>query len=137
MKIISFGYTTAPLLAKRKCVTRRDWKDQYALSFRPNEIVQAYDKQARFGGKKIGEIKIVSVLNEHPNKMPDSDYEDEGFAWLDENPDFIHRTFIHTNGTKNMRKYFRMWRMFGKPCWVIRFEPLTLLPFESMFAAPL
>lgn len=133
MKIISFGYTTAPLLAGRKTITRRDWNDEYALKFRPNEIVQAYDKSPRFGGKKIGEVKINWIDKLHPRNMPDSDYEEEGFAWLDENPEFIHKNFIFRDGTKDMFKYFRMWRRFGKSSWAIKFEPIFLLPFDSYF----
>ncbi|UPY80340.1 hypothetical protein FH581_023945 [Leptospira weilii] len=115
MKIISFGYTAAPLLAGRKTITRREWKDEYALKFHPGEIVQAYDKQARFGGKKIGEIRISWIIKQSPLLMPDSDYEEEGFAWLDENPEFIPKKFILKDGTKDMQKYFRMWKMFGEP----------------------
>ncbi|AVQ10684.1 Uncharacterized protein XB16_0337 [Leptospira santarosai] len=129
MKIISFGYTTAPLLAGRKTITRREWKDEYALTFRPGEIVQAYDKSPRFGGKKIGELKISWIVKLYLRNMPDSDYEEEGFAWLDENPEFIHKNFI----LKDMWKYFRMWRMFGKESWAIKFEPVNLLSFDSFF----
>ncbi|AXR64547.1 hypothetical protein [Leptospira mayottensis] len=135
MKIISFGYTAAPLLAGRKTITRREWKDEYALKFHPGEIVQAYDKQPRFGGKKIGEIRISWIIKQSPLLMPDSDYEEEGFAWLDENPEFIPKKFILKDGTRDMQKYFRMWKMFGEPCWAIKFEPLNLLPFDSIFTS--
>ncbi|MDI7157166.1 hypothetical protein QMM53_11520 [Leptospira santarosai] len=133
MKIISFGFTAAPLLARRKTITRREWKDEYALKFRQGEIVQAYDKSPRFGGKKIGELKISWIVKSHLRDMPDTDYEEEGFAWLDENPEFIHKSFILNDGTKDMWKYFRMWRMSGKESWAIKFEPVNLLPFDSYF----
>ncbi|EMO84353.1 hypothetical protein [Leptospira santarosai] len=133
MKIISFGYTTAPLLAGRKTITRREWKDEYALKFRPGEIIQAYDKSPRYGGKKIGELKISWIVKLYLGNMPDSDYEAEGFAWLDENPEFIHKNFILKDGTTDMWKYFRMWRMSGKVSWAIKFEPVNLLSFDSFF----
>lgn len=64
MKIISFAKTTAALLAGHKSVTRRYWNPRHALSFKPGEIVQAWDKSPRFGGKMVAEIKIVAVYKE-------------------------------------------------------------------------
>ena len=82
MKIISFGWTWPALLAEpplRKTVTRRDWNVEYALRFK-GDLIQAFDKSPRFGGKKIATIRLIrSPYNEPIDLMPDSDYEAEGF----------------------------------------------------------
>ena len=82
MKIISFAKTTAALLAGHKSVTRRYWNPRHAASFKPGEIVQAWDKSPRFGGKKVAEIKILSIVKEDMKDAPDEDYAKEGFVFM-------------------------------------------------------
>ncbi len=82
MKIISFAWTTMAFLSGNKTETRRDWTDSYAKSFHKGDIVQAYDKNPRSGGKLIGLIK----LTEEPSKqwlhdMTDADEVAEGHLW--------------------------------------------------------
>jgi len=82
MKIISFAWTTQALLKGKKTVTRRDWNDKYAKSFHKDDIVQAYDKNPRSGGKKIAEI----ILTAEPYKqwlhdVIDEDEKREGGLW--------------------------------------------------------
>lgn len=63
--IISFGLTTKELLSGNKTVTRRDWS---AVTFYTwvkawtlrNLIHDAYDKNPRNGGVKIGTIKLTA-----------------------------------------------------------------------------
>lgn len=59
MREISFNWTATAFLAGAKTVTRRDWKDSYAKTFKKDELVAAYDKQRRFGGKRIGTIQLT------------------------------------------------------------------------------
>lgn len=85
MKIISFAYTTAALLAGKKTVTRRYWNPRQALGFKPGDIIQAWDKSPRFGGRKVAEIEIISVEQQSMGQAPDSDFEKEGFVYMCEN----------------------------------------------------
>lgn len=59
MKIISFAWTTDVLLSGKKTATRREWTDDYANRFQKNDLVQAYDKSPRFGGKRIATIQLT------------------------------------------------------------------------------
>lgn len=54
MMIISFAMTVNAFLSGSKTVTRRFWKDKYAAKFHAGDIVDAYSKSPRNGGKKIG-----------------------------------------------------------------------------------
>ena len=54
MKIISFAWTTEALLAGIKTCTRRDWNDDYARRFKNGEFCQAFDRNPRAGGKRVG-----------------------------------------------------------------------------------
>ena len=42
-RAISFVWTSAPLVADAKTVTRRDWSPAYARSFSAGELVNAYE----------------------------------------------------------------------------------------------
>lgn len=82
--IISFAWTTPALLAGEKTVTRREWSDDYAAKFHKGDIVDAYNRQARFGGKLIGRIKLLETpYKEWSNLIPEEDYEKEGFLYLE------------------------------------------------------
>ncbi|HWP58983.1 MAG TPA: hypothetical protein VNL14_13910 [Candidatus Acidoferrales bacterium] len=61
MTIISFAHTTPQLLERSKTVTRRDWTDKHAQKFRAGEVVQAYDKSPRCGGKRVCFIRIKEI----------------------------------------------------------------------------
>jgi len=124
MKIISFGYTTPALLARRKTVTRREWDDRYAKSFKGGEIVQAYDKSPRAGGKKVGEVKLIVAPYKEPlMAMPDTDYEAEGFAFLYGNG---HTPPKWSGLPSFSMEAFKLWRQSGGTVWVIRFRVISL-----------
>ena len=88
--IISFAHTTPALMARRKTVTRREWKDSTLATavraFEKGSRIDAWSQRASVpGARKVGEI----VLVEKPRResialMPDSDWEAEGFAYLEE-----------------------------------------------------
>jgi hypothetical protein len=123
--IISFAYTTPALLAGAKTVTRRDWKPEHAERFLIGHPVDAYDRSPRNGGRKVAVVSITSVKRESIARMPDSDYEAEGFRWLHEHytvppkssgfPDFSRATFD-------------AWRESGAVLYVVRFELVRVLP---------
>jgi len=84
MKIISFAWTTEALLAGKKTVTRRDWNDKYAASFRNGDIVAAWDQNPRYGGKKIAEIKLTrDPYKQWLHEVTDEDEIKEGGLWGD------------------------------------------------------
>lgn len=125
MKAISFAWTTAAFQARRKTVTRREWKDDYARSFKKNEIVAALNKVYRAGGRRIGLIRLTcDPYKESESLMPDSDYEAEGYAFLDEHPEFKPVQWHDVN----LREKFEQDRCLGLEVWVVRFEILSVEP---------
>jgi uncharacterized protein YqfB (UPF0267 family) len=82
MKIISFAWTTDALIAGEKTVTRRDWNDAYARRFKAGEIISAYDKNPRAGGKKIAEIRLTRApYRQWLHDVTDEDEVKEGGLW--------------------------------------------------------
>lgn len=79
--IISFAWTSNAFLRGQKTVTRRFWCPGYATKFKPGITVDAYDKSPRFGGNKIGQIKIVRVYKQYLSEMTDDDEKKEGGLW--------------------------------------------------------
>jgi len=115
VRIISFAHTTPALLAGRKTVTRRDWDDDYAARFRAGEVVKAYDRSPRFKGKWVATVQLVAdPVLESTALMPDSDFESEGFAWMEENG---HRLWGRTP-----REHWDLWRQEPNTMWVVRFR---------------
>ncbi len=118
MKIVSFAHTSPALVAGRKTVTRRDWKPKHASSFRKGEIVQAWDKSPRFGGKKIAEIRLTQApYLESTADAPDADYEAEGFQYLQER-------FLPIDGVAAIT-FWRLWHDDPAMLYVVRFELVT------------
>lgn len=83
---ISFAWTTPALIRGEKSCTRRDWPDHYARLFvtacTRGDLVAAYDRQPRFGGKRVALIELLSVTNELTSEAPAEDYVREGFVYL-------------------------------------------------------
>jgi len=132
LKIISFARTSEALLAFQKSVTRRYWKDSHGNGFKPDELVQAWDKSPRYGGRKIAIIKIIAVYKEKMIDAPEEDYKNEGFQFMCD-----HSIYLYKIGNKKLFPipgYWRAWRTTTdekfKIVWVIRFEILKtfLLP---------
>lgn len=121
--IISFAWTTPALISGNKSCTRRDWNPNYARRFRRGDIVIAYDRQPRNGGKPIARLRLTQdVTHERDADAPDSDWAAEGFAW------FQQRYGDHlSNGRDVSWKGFCDWRKDGGSSWVVRFEVLEYL----------
>ena len=126
MKIISFAETTVALLAGRKTCTRRQWTRRHALQFRQDEIVQAWDKSPRAGGRRVALLQLLSSPVLDP-AVPESDWEAEGVAFMEE-----HRLTLFKGATPR-----QVWESWARPngtagLWVVRFklmEPLlNLIP---------
>ena len=136
MIIVSFGYTAEALKAGAKTCTRREWKPEYARRFGPGTRFQAYDKSPRYGGKKIGVYEVVSISQEHIGSMPDTDFEEEGFAWYDAQPSRLPQsgwiregyekallnTYVRFCVFTPMWIVFLAWRRSGRTYWVLRFR---------------
>jgi hypothetical protein len=120
--IISFAWTTAALLAGRKTVTRRQWARSYAEKFYRGQIIDAYDKQPRFGGKKVAVIQLTHEPSfQLDADIADSDFEHEGFAYMAEHPELIPKNF-RMRPTETMIDRFGLRRESGGHSWVIRFK---------------
>ncbi len=92
---ISFGKTLDYL--PHKSVTRRVWKDSHAAKFirayENNQLVEALDKDARKGGKRIGYLELVcEPYKEKLSDMPDSDLQAEG-GMVATTQEFINQFF--------------------------------------------
>ena len=118
MKIISFAWTTPALLKKRKTRTRREWNDKYASMFKVGDLIQAYDKQPRFKGKRIAIIKITKIRKEALFDMPSEDFELEGFKYFEEKGLKIWN--------KEPADAFNEWAESDDEVWVIDFKIIKL-----------
>lgn len=85
IRIISFAWTTAALLAGEKTVSRRDWKDSWAATWHAGDLAAVFDRQPRYGGHQVATIRLTQdPYKESTRDAPDEDYEKEGFAYLSE-----------------------------------------------------
>mgnify|MGYP001617316838 CR=1 FL=1 len=131
-RIISFGWTWPAVVAKEKCVTRRDWNDKYALSFEPGEICHAWDFSPRSGhGKWIADIKIKDVYFQNTSYLKDNDYVKEGFLFLDDHklliPQVKGSPLLNYIGDYDpCHKFFLDWKEENKDVWVVEFEVKTV-----------
>ena len=82
MKIISFAWTTPQLLTGVKTVTRRDWTDSYARQFKAGDLVQAYARNPRVGGKRVAIIRLTcDPYKERLGDITDAEEKEEGGMW--------------------------------------------------------
>lgn len=124
MKIISFGWTWPALVADRKICTRRDWTDKYARLFKKRDVISGYDRSPRFGGKRVAIIQLACDPTYEPmSDMPDSDYEAEGFAYLNENRHLLPKSMPYDVSWEG----FCAWRNDGSSLWVVRLKLVELL----------
>lgn len=124
MKAISFGWTTAALLAGRKTATRRQWDRAYARRFRRGDRVAALDRAARFGGRRVAVIELTaSPIEEWTDQAPESDWEAEGFGYLSE--------IGATVGGRTPGALWEEWRQRPERLWVVRFRLV-----EALVASP-
>ena len=113
--IISFAWTTPALLAGEKTVTRREWSDNYAHRFKAGDLVAAYDKNPRAGGKQIATIRLTcDPYLENTRDAPSSDYIAEGLKYLADNGVLIQGMTPFT--------FWAAWKAAELLVWVIRFE---------------
>ncbi len=121
MKIISFGWTSEALLAGVKTVTRRDWKPSFVNQWSVGDQAQAWDKNPRAGGKRIGTIEMTEPLTRQPtSSMTAQDYIDEGFEWMEANG--LYMPAGSPWAGLSPAAAFDVWQGEDVPMWVVRFR---------------
>ncbi len=107
----------------RQTVTRRQWKNSYAARFKKDDVVWAYTRQPRYGGKLICPIILIEdPYKEDISIMPDSDYAAEGFLYM-----HLNQRLIPQSARKHFVDYdvdeFKKWRdsNIGE-VWVVHFD---------------
>ncbi|MCK9496149.1 MAG: hypothetical protein M0R75_11730 [Dehalococcoidia bacterium] len=131
MKAISFGWTTLPLLAGEKTVTRREWKDTYATQWWVGTRFYMLDKDYRYGGVRLGIGEITATPSkELACDAPAEDYAREGFEWFERHPEAIPAPFLKRLGVQHhtaphearavLRGFLQQHELF----WVVRFTPV-------------
>lgn len=109
MSWISFAWTTPALLAGRKTVTRRLWDDRFAQhfiwAFYRGDLVTAYDKNPRNGGKPVATIRLTEKPHkERLREITEAEVQAEGGLWanradfiagfLDKNPELSEDSHV-------------------------------------------
>lgn len=123
MRIISFAWTTPAITADpcRKTCTRREWDDGYARKFLAGDLIAAWDRSPRFGGKHVATIRLtVKPYLEPAADIPDDDWQAEGF-------DFLTEIGAKLDG-HSPRVHWDAWK--ADPLlalWVVRFERIALI----------
>ena len=118
-RIISFGWTADAVKARRKTVTRREWKDSYARTFKAGEELQAWTKVPFAGGKRFGTVRLTQApYQESTGEIPFEDWDAEGF-------EFMNEAGITVDGRPPLQ-FWMDWRTRPRTLWVVRFEILEL-----------
>ncbi len=119
MKIISFAWTTDALLAGAKTMTRRNWSDSFARSFKAGEVVAAYDRSPRIHGKQVATIRLTAApYRQRTSRMKDDDFQAEGLGWMCLNHRLIQG--------KDPESFFSDWLEADETVWVVPFELVSL-----------
>ncbi len=123
-RIISYSWTTQALLERVKNCTRRSWDDKYAASFNKGDVVEAWDRSPRYGGIKLGTIKLTAKpYQQNTSDMTMLDFKREGLAWMEAHG-------IQIKG-KSPRQFFEDWKTSAEIVWVVEFGPMELLSFTE------
>jgi hypothetical protein len=119
VRIIAFAWTAPALLAGRKTCTRRAWDDRYASRFRAGDLLAAYDRSPRYGGEQVAVIRLTAAPSKESTRAaPASDYEAEGFAFLEERG-------LRVDGVPP-KVLWRVWHLRPRMMWVVRFELVSV-----------
>jgi hypothetical protein len=136
LDVISFAWTTAALQAGHKSVTRRGWRPTYAQRFHAGDEIAAYDKARRNNGRRIGTVRLTAdPLLESMAHMPRADYWREGFAWINEHPEFAPSViFGEPAGPEafTWAAFERMRTSASERLYTVRFEVADLLPVSNI-----
>jgi len=128
--IISFGWTSWALVAYRKRTTWRDWTAEHAAKFQAGHVADAWNKNPRAGGRRIGQIFIIGIERANTRDMTPNDYVDEGFAFLDMYPQLIPAKSPIDDFT-TCAHYLHWWRGQGEDLYKVRFEVDSIEPWAA------
>ena len=124
--MISFVWTMPAVLAGHKTVTRRPWKASHAKKFHEGDLIAAYTKLPRRGGKQAATLRLVAdAYEESTAAIPATDFEAEGFAFLEEGG-------VQVDGLP-AREYWEA-RLATTPperLWVVRYELVEVLDLPA------
>lgn len=115
--LISFAWTTPALRARVKSVTRRTWTPAHAAHFHAGDLVDAWDKLPRAGGKKIGQIRITrDPYRQRTSLLTNGDRAREGIDHLE------RALFRPPEGFNTWDQWWRTWKRLDEEVWVVEFE---------------
>jgi hypothetical protein len=122
--ILSFAWTTPAVVLGKKDTTRRDWSPKTIAMARKimaqGGTFDAWDKSPRFGGKPIGTVRILELIENEDSKMlAESEWEREGFHVL--------QALNARIGKRGAIEVWQFWKHDNEtPQTVLRFEVLSL-----------
>jgi hypothetical protein len=137
---VSFAYTSPAYVARVKTCTRRDWKALHAALFRPGTEFMGYSQSPRYQGKPLHASRVISCELEPMSRMPDSDFEAEGFSHLATVPGGLdrlvanllgaHNGLVYTDSHTELDQAWAIFRSWRERCghlnrWTLRFEHLA------------
>lgn len=125
---ISFAWTSPAVVAGVKTCTRRAWSPKHARTYHAGDVVTAWDKQARFGGRPIATITLTADPA-FSDDYPAADFRREGFAYL-------RGTGARVDGL-TPDELWAQWRRGRPRLWVVRFVLHELLPAGEHLVARL
>ena len=122
--ILSFAWTTPAVVLGKKDTTRRDWSPKTIAMARKimaqGGTFDAWDKSPRFGGKPIGTVRILELIENEDSKMlAESEWEREGFHVL--------QALNARIGKRGAIEVWQFWKHDNEtPQTALRFEVVSL-----------
>jgi hypothetical protein len=130
MMHITFSATTDALLARQKTVTRRNWKPRHANKFKPDDLVAAYDRSPRNGGRRVAVIRITDPPRlESTGSMPPEEWYAEGFEYMQSRGMLVR---LHAKES-TPAQLWQDWKTNPRSMWVVRFELVEVLSVNLPF----
>lgn len=115
MNNVSMAWTDKAFRAGRKTETRRNWSAEYAARFHEGDHVCAYNKLPRAGGVQVGYFTLAQdPYLESTESIPDSAWEAEGFAFMEE--------IGETIDGMTPAEFWYKWKTEPVELWVLKFE---------------
>ncbi|KKL64596.1 hypothetical protein LCGC14_2163400 [marine sediment metagenome] len=115
MRWMAFAWTLTPLLLGEKTATRRKWKDSYAARFKKGDLVAAYDRQPRFGGKRVALLKLTrDPYKESTAGLTEKDWFEEGMHVVEAEGGAVDG--VHP------KVFWQRWMWEPEDVWVVKFK---------------
>jgi hypothetical protein len=132
---ITFGWTTPALIVGAQTCTRRSWSPRHARGFHGGDVVCAYNREPRTGGRQMATIRLMGDPALEPLRaMPDEDYGTQGWKWLYDHFHLLPPSYSN-GGTIAQQDFswaaFERWRERAESLWVVRFELLDSVALQA------